>query len=58
MENMDAELYTRILEEKLPEVKKLFRSVSAWSWQQDNDPKRTSSKAMLWFKNKKVRLID
>jgi len=55
---MDAELYTRILEEKLPEVKKLFRSVSAWSWQQDNDPKRTSSKAMLWFKNKKVRLID
>jgi len=57
-ENMDAELYTKILEEKLPEVKKLFGSVSAWTWQQDNDPKHTSNKAMLWFKEKRVRLID
>jgi transposase len=57
-ENMDAKLYTKILEEKFSEVKDLFRSVSAWSWQQDNDPKHTSGLAKTWFKDKRIRLID
>jgi len=57
-DNMDAKIYTQILEEKLPEVKNLFRSVSAWSWQQDNDPKHTSHTAIDWFNEKRIRLVS
>jgi len=55
---MDAKMYTEILDEKLMEVKGLFKSVSAWSWQQDNDPKHTSKLAMDWFTEKRVRLME
>lgn len=56
--NMDAKMYTEILDERLMEVKGLFKSVSAWSWQQDNDPKHTSKLAMDWFMEKRVRLME
>ncbi len=55
---MDAELYVKILEEKLVEMKSLFRSTSAWSYLQDNDPKHTSKLAMTWFDHNRIFLLD
>jgi len=57
-QNMDASLYTTILEDKLPEVRSLFKSTSAWWWMQDNDPKHTSNLASKWFQKNRIHLIE
>ena len=52
--NMDKELYIKILEEKLPKVRKY--SNEDWQLQFDNDPKYTSKMALEYLKEKKVNV--
>src|ERR1700722_1537107 len=57
--NMDANLYTQILDEEfLPTLDDLGIIKSDIYFQQDNDPKHTSKLSKLWFKKKKVDKLD
>ena len=56
-ENLDSILYVEILGEKLSEMRQLYRYVSGWSYQQDNDPKHTANKTNNWFSNNKVKKL-
>jgi len=46
-ETMNAEFYTGILREHIPEVKAMLGD--DFRWQQDNDPKHTSHRAMAFL---------
>lgn len=39
-------------------MKARYRSTSAWTMQQDNDPKHTSNIAQQWFGNNKVHTLS
>lgn len=53
-QNLTGKLYVDILSQKLPEMKQLYSSTSAWTLQQDNDPKHTSRVSKAWFVNNRV----
>jgi DDE superfamily endonuclease len=53
---MNAEFYTGILRERIPEVKAMLGD--EFRWQQDNDPKHTSRRAMTFLKNNVSEVID
>ena len=57
--NMDAALYTNILEDELQQSIEYFEmDRTKVIFQQDNDRKHTSKKVSEWFKNHSIQLLD
>ena len=56
--HMDAELYTRILDDELLQSLEHFRlDKNEIIYQQDNDPKHTSNAAKQWFQNNNIEVL-
>ena len=56
--NMDAALYTNILEDELQQSIEYFEmDRTKVIFQQDNDRKHTSKKVSEWFKNHSIQLL-
>ena len=57
--NMDAALYTNILEDELQQSIEYFEmDRTKVIFQQDNDRKHTSKKASKWFEDRSIQLLD
>ena len=55
-ETMNAKFYVRILRKHIPEVKVMLGD--EFRWQQDNDPKHTSHRAMAFLQENVPEVID
>ena len=53
---MDKELFVKILEEKLPKMRKYNNE--DWQLKFDNDPKHTSKMALEYLKEKKLNVLE
>ena len=54
--NLDTNLYIEILEFSLPEMNKLMKNSAILQF--DNDPKHRSLKALEFYKENKIKIID